>query len=239
MKLSVIFPYTKAYGDFATPYTESIHKHEPAVQVVGVNTEGEPDYRYTQALNQGARQAAGDWLMFTNDDILCQGEFVELVSGLDPNNIYGMELRHKTKEEWGADVEYLYGWILLMHRQLYDGVGPFEEQYLHAGFDDIDYCWRAKQAGFGLEVIDLPFVHLADQPGGEHRRYTVPGYREQMARSKRFFLAKVNLAARGYTKDQSSALLMAIVPYIDNHVLFEQSLYDQVQGAKPLELSSQ
>ncbi|MBX3046989.1 MAG: hypothetical protein KF698_08345 [Anaerolineales bacterium] len=194
--VSVIFPYTKAFGDFAAPYTESIHNHEPEVQVVSVNTEGEADYRYTQALNQGAMLATGDWLLFSNDDILCQGEFVEMVKGLDPNKIYGMELRRKTQEEWGADVEYLYGWILLMHRSLFKAVGLFEEQYLHAGFDDIDYCWRVQQAGFGLEVIDLPFIHLADQPGGEHRRYTVPGYRDQMARSKEIFLAKVGSAIK-------------------------------------------
>lgn len=195
MKLSVVFPYTKAYGDFASPYTESLHKHEPEAQVVAVNTEAEADYRYTQALNQGAKRATGDWLLFSNDDVLCTGPFLHLLQRLSHKKIYGMELRRKTQAAWGADVTYLYGWILLMHRSLHEVVGPFEEHYLHAGFDDIDYCWRAQQAGFGLEVAELPFIHLADQPGGKHRRYTVPGYKEQMARSKEFFLAKV--AAQG------------------------------------------
>ncbi len=191
MKVSVIFPYTKAFGDFATPYTESIHKYEPDVEVIAVNTEAEADYQYTKALNQGAQRATGDWLLFSNDDILCQGPFVKQVMALSERRIYGMELRRKTKQGWGANVEYLYGWILLMHRSLHREVGPFEEYYLHAGFDDIDYCWRAKQAGFGLAVANLPFIHLADQVGGQHRRYTVPGYKDQMARSKEFFLSKV------------------------------------------------
>lgn len=191
MKLSVIFPFTKAHGDFASPYTESLHKHEPSVEVIGFNTEGEADYRYTQALNLGARRATGDWLLFSNDDVLCTGPFLHLVEAMSPRKIYGMELRRKTRSAWGADVEYLYGWILLMHRELHQVVGPFEEYYLHAGFDDIDYCWRAQKAGFGLAVAELPFIHLADQPGGKHRRYEVPGYKEQMARSKEFFLGKV------------------------------------------------
>lgn len=207
MRISVIFPYTLKFGDHATGYEASLRQHEPEVEIVKVCTDGEADYRYTAALNAGARQATGDWLLFSNDDVLCQGKFADMVEKLDRGTIYGMELRQKNAAEWGADVNYLYGWILLMHRDAFNVVGPFEEFYLHAGFDDIDYCWRAQRLGFGLAVAPLPFVHLADQPGSHHRRYTVPGYKEQMARSKKYFIGKINLLSRGYTDAQASEIL--------------------------------
>lgn len=146
-------------------------------------------YGYTAALNEGAGQAVGDWLFFCNDDILCTGQFAEMVHSLSPKKVYGAELRHKSKD-WGLEFDYLYGWFLLMHRSLFEKVGPFEEYYLHAGFDDLDYCWRAQQAGYKLEVLKLPFLHLADHPGFVHRRMEVPGFQENMRRNKEFFLAK-------------------------------------------------
>lgn len=231
MSLSVVFPYTKAYGDFATAYAESIHRWEPTVQVVSINTETEADYRYTRALNAGAKQAVGDWLLFSNDDILCTGKFLRQVEQFERGSIYGMELRQKTKAGWGADVEYLYGWILLMHRELFEDVGPFEEFYLHAGFDDIDYCWRAQQLGYGLVVAPLPFVHLADQPGGKHRRYEVPGYREQMARSKRFFIGKTNLIGRGYSQEQASSILSTAIER-DNGLSMQEAFAHITGSAK-------
>ncbi len=203
--ISVIFPYTLKFGDFVSGYIGSLRRHERNIDVVSVFTGNKANYNYTAALNAGAKQARGEWLLFSNDDVLCQGKFAQLVEGLNRNNIYGMELRHKTKAEWGADVEYLYGWILLMHRSLLDAVGWHDEGYVMAGFDDIDYCWRAQQMGFGLQVVDLPFVHLADQPGGTHRRYTVDGYKEQMALSKARFLAKVAAAEEQHAAQQAKA----------------------------------
>lgn len=203
--ISVIFPYTLKFGDFVSGYIGSLRRYERDIDVVSVFTGNKANYNYTAALNAGAKQARGEWLLFSNDDVLCRGEFASFVEGLGHNNIYGMELRRKNKVEWGADVEYLYGWILLMHRSLFDAVGWHDEGYVMAGFDDIDYCWRAQQLGYGLQVVDLPFVHLADRPGGTHRRYTVDGYKEQMALSKARFLAKVAAAEEQRAAQQARA----------------------------------
>lgn len=209
--ISVIFPYTLKFGDFASGYISSLRRHEGDIDIVKVFTGNKASYNYTTALNVGAKQATGEWLLFSNDDILCTDKFTHLVEGFDRNNIYGMEMRRKTKAEWGADVEYLYGWLLLMHRSLFDAVGRHDEGYVMAGFDDIDYCWRAQQLGYGLKVVDLPFVHLADRPGGTHRRYTVDGYKEQMVLSKARFLAKVATAEEQHAEQQARAQAAAEV----------------------------
>lgn len=207
--ISFIICANSNWGDYATPFVNSILAQGDKCEVILVDNGSKKPYppsdkyklvrlnpvghyNYTAALNAGAKKATGEWLMFCNDDVLCTGNFTYL-EGLDQVGVYGAELRHKEKEQFGADVDYIYGWALLMHRRVWMAVGEFDEYYLHAGFDDLDYCWRAAQAGAKpVEVKPWPFVHLADQKNEKHRRATVEGYRENMARSKEYFLKRVN-----------------------------------------------
>ena len=207
--ISFVIVANSDWYDFATPYVKSIRKHEPKVEIVLVDNgskkpyekikdyqlvrlETERDYNYMKALNSGARHTSGDWIVFSNDDVLCCGKFVDRIVGLPQKCLYGMEIREKPAN-WGLGVgfKYVYGWLLIMHRAVWDEIGEFDEYYLHAGFDDIDYSWRCQRAGIPLKTVPLPFLHLADSPRGYHRRVEVDGYRENMYRSKMYFLEKV------------------------------------------------
>ncbi|HOJ01295.1 MAG TPA: glycosyltransferase [Anaerolineaceae bacterium] len=207
--ISLIIVANNKWGDFATPYIESVLRYEPNTEIILVDN-GSPEpypsscdyhliridptehYNYMAALNAGARAAHGDWLMFSNDDVLCKGAFAKTIESQSFSWLYGMEVREKPAK-WGAgkDFCYVYGWLLIMHRAVWEIVGEFDEYYLHAGFDDLDYSWRCQEKGVPLKILDLPFVHLADQPGNFHRRMTVEGYKENMKRSKAHFLEKV------------------------------------------------
>lgn len=208
--ISLIIVANNKWGDFATPYIDSVIRHEIATEIILVDN-GSPTpyqhskdyhlirlpekehYNYMQALNKGAKEAQGDWLIFSNDDVKCTGSFARKIKELPEIGLYGAEIRNKP-ENWGAgrDFCYIYGWIMVMHRAVYLAVGEFDEHYLHAGFDDIDYSWRSQQMDIPVMAVDLPFIHLADQPGHFHRRMTVEGYRDSMARSKAHFIEKVN-----------------------------------------------
>lgn len=207
--ISFIIVANSNWGDYAISFIESILLQGRKCEIILVDNgsdkpyppsdnyhlirlEPKGHYNYMAALNAGADVATGEWLMFCNDDVLCTGDF-QWLEGLDQVGVYGAELRHKTKEKFGVDVDYIYGWMMLIHRRIWMAVGQFDEYYLHAGFDDIDYCWRASRAGAkSIEVKPWPFVHLADQKNEKHRRATVEGYAEMQARSKKYFLKRVN-----------------------------------------------
>lgn len=204
--ISFVIVACNRWGDYVSMFIDSILRHEQEVEIILVDN-GSPkpyepgpayqlvrlepgiDYNYMQALNAGAKFAQGDWLVFCNDDILCHGKFVRTIEALAPDALYGMEIRMKDRN-WGLEFQYIYGWMMIVPRAVREVVGDFDEYYLHAGFDDLDYSWRAQQAGFGLRTVALPFVHLADQARGRHRRANVPGFEANMARSKQHFLKK-------------------------------------------------
>lgn len=49
----------------------------------------------------------------------------------------------------------------LIRKDCYQRVGPFDEQFYPAWFEDNDYHIRAARAGIELVCIDLPFYHYA------------------------------------------------------------------------------
>ena len=109
---------------------------------------------YAKAINFGVNYTPRicDWLIIINNDVLCTGKID--TAKLDKNTIYGA----KKHERWGR--EWLDGWIFVMHRDLLEDVGEFDENFKVAAFEDADYCFRAQDKGYKVEVIDLPFIHL-------------------------------------------------------------------------------
>lgn len=202
--ISAIITTFTDYGDYTTPLIRSMKRFEkePIEFIVVDNASRNPypvgpDYKlirfntltnWSTMLNTGVDASNGDWVMLLNDDVLCRGPFIEMVEGLDKNNVYGPAMRHK-KPGWfdvGVQVNYLYAWLLVMRRSVFDLIGGFDEWYPKAGVDDIDFCWRAEQAGFPLVALDFPFIHL--EP---HRRVKWDGYEEQMKKSIEYFVKKV------------------------------------------------
>ena len=74
-------------------------------------------------------------------------------------------------------------------KQAYRAIGPFDEGFYPAWFEDNDYHIRAARAGIELQCIDIPFYHLG---GGTMKRasnkdreeYYNPGFDRS---KKRFF----------------------------------------------------
>jgi GT2 family glycosyltransferase len=208
--ISQVIVANNNWGDFATPFVDSVLKHYANTEIILVDNgskkpykkdpryklirlEAETNYNYMKALNVGMRETTQDWMVIGNDDVLCTGPFFKKITSLPVNMLHGPEVRRK-KAYWGIKKSffYLYGWIIIMHKSVYKKIGDFDEAFLHAGFDDIDYSWRAQQLGIHLNVIDdIPFVHLADMGDQQHRRREVPGFHENMAKSKEHFVRKV------------------------------------------------
>lgn len=200
--ISIIVVAFANCGDFATPLISSIIEYEQDAEIILVDNastdpfKASPFYKllrlnkpvgYSRALNVGIENARGDWLMLLNDDCLCIGRFSRLMSGLSKDALYGINIRTK-KPAWGCgeEINYLHGWIQVLHRGTYEKIGPFDENLRYFGMDDIDYGWRAEQIGVALSVVDFPFVHL-----DVHRRMKQAGFEQQMKESKEYFIRKV------------------------------------------------
>lgn len=134
------------------------------------------------ARNAGAKAARGEILAFTDDD--CQPD-VEWVSRLRPvfanfAAAGGPNLPPKPRgwEEAvvcaapGApshvmlddvEAEHLPGCNLAVTKAAFDAIGGFDPQFQTAG-DDVDFCWRLRDAGFRLGFAPGAFVWHRRRP---------------------------------------------------------------------------
>jgi GT2 family glycosyltransferase len=105
--------------------------------------------------NSGARVAAGDWLAFIDDDcIAAPGWLAALRSATDHTDVVeGKTVCPDRAGNWREEVvENLSGgqfWScnLAIRRSAFDQLGGFDERFLIAGGEDLEFRWRMKKAG--------------------------------------------------------------------------------------------
>ena len=75
-------------------------------------------------------------------------------------------------------------------REIYQAVGDFDENFARVGAEDLDYCLRAREAGFGVEqAMSSYLLHFGSKStsgGGESAADSA----ERVARSRKTFQAK-------------------------------------------------
>jgi hypothetical protein len=168
MKIKIYSSGYEHLADYVLPYVKSVKEHEPGAHLSIVDN-GSPhpypviDGAYLKrtdnlaimtSFNQ-AISGAWDWIMLTDTDVICNGPFLAEVEKFDPACIYGQQLFQEGNLEW------FDGWLYCVPRKIWDTVGKFDDDFrLTGAFQDLDYCIRAKEAGFGLRQCNLPFTHL-------------------------------------------------------------------------------
>lgn len=136
------------------------------------------------ARNAGAGAASGEWLAFTDDD--CQPD-PEWLLRLRPAcadgrfAVFGGPNLPPRAQGWqeavvcalpGApshvmlndtEAEHLPGCNLVVQRRAFDVIGGFDPRFCTAG-DDVDFCWRLRDAGFRLGFVPGAFVWHRRRP---------------------------------------------------------------------------
>ncbi len=139
---------------------------------------------YAYAMNVGASAAEflyePDWIVFLNNDVECSGGFSQKIAKLSSGKQYGLHI-NSTKEYQN----YVDGWVNIVPLAVWKAVGPFDTKFRVGGYEDIDYSKRVRDAGFGVEKVELPFEHL-----GARTRVSVPGYPEIRAKNRDYFMEK-------------------------------------------------
>ena len=71
--------------------------------------------------------------------------------------------REQDRGQWDtpSDVNYVTGAALALRRQAFDKVGGFDERFWPAYFEDVDLCWRLRDAGWQVRYQpELTGVHV-------------------------------------------------------------------------------
>jgi glycosyltransferase involved in cell wall biosynthesis len=127
------------------------------------------------ARNIGLRAARGELLLICDgDDIVASGWLERMVAALDDHPVVTgfielVSLNDAEQYAWTGDatrvdapVAYAYlpyapGGNIGMWREVFESVGPFDEDLLRA--EDIDFGWRASYAGVGVTMEPAAVLH--------------------------------------------------------------------------------
>lgn len=169
MKIRIYSSGYEHLGDYVIPFVMSVQEHEPGAFLTIVDN-GSPD-PYPLSINSAAMIRTEnlailtsfnvaikdhfDWLVITDTDVLCLGKFLEKIEQFEMSSIYGQQMYEEGALQW------FDSWLMCIPWQIWETVGRFDEDFkLTGAFQDLDYCIRARQAGYGLRMAELPFEHL-------------------------------------------------------------------------------
>lgn len=146
------------------------------------------------ARNLGAERAKGEILAYTDDDCIADPDWLTyLAQGFDEQEWVAAggpnippKPRNRTEAVVAAapgapahvllsdtEAEHLPGCNLAIRKAALQAIGGFRAQYRAAG-DDVDVCWRLREAGGRLRFVAGAMVW-------HHRRYSVSAYFRQQA----------------------------------------------------------
>jgi GT2 family glycosyltransferase len=145
--------------------------------------------------NQGALLARHEHLIFINNDVVIQGDFITPMVSFsekeDPHSIVFGRLVN-WDSGWnqfnGTIIPYGEAWLFGLLRSLWIRLEGFDEQFVPCDFEDVDLSHRASQEGVILKEMALPVVHMGGQTGANlYNRIAITG------KNQRRFMAKWGL----------------------------------------------
>lgn len=189
------------YEKYTLPLVESIARHEPECRLVVVDNASEPRYAggsapivrtkrlcYSAAINRGAEWIGiADWYIVLSNDVLCTGPFAAMLETAHEGYIVGP--RYMSNQGYS----YLEGWCVCIPRAIWDAVGGWDENFRLSSWEDVDYSYMAREAGFNAyQLSDLPFTHL-----DQRQRHAMPTFWQDDAHNYRYFCEKRERRAVG------------------------------------------
>ena len=146
---------------WANPLIADIAKYEPDVEVrLTVSEPGEGSYAASinELGNYWYNETTDPYFMPMNADVTCFGKFAENILKVPETTLCGMTINERDGLTW------IDGWMYIIPRAVWKGVGEFDENFQIACFEDADYTWRARQEGFRIAHVTLPFHHHQASP---------------------------------------------------------------------------
>jgi GT2 family glycosyltransferase len=141
---------------------------------------------FPKAVNQGIAAAKGEVIILLNNDVIVTPEWAErLESALDEFDIVSPVTNfaagiqrvaidpYDTKQTlyqqagaWAEDydgivepVNFVIGFCMAFKKSLFDEIGPFDESLWPCSGEEIDFCFRAREAGKTVGIVHDVYVH--------------------------------------------------------------------------------
>jgi len=141
---------------------------------------------FPAAVNQGIKAAKGEVICLLNNDVIVTpGSINKLAELLDEYAVIGPttgycagvqkvqtpiynnldELNEVAKQAGDAfsgiidDVSFVTGFLMLFPKALFEEIGEFDESMWPCSGEEVDFCFRAKQAGYRIGVARGVYVH--------------------------------------------------------------------------------
>ncbi len=194
MKIKIYSTTYEHSSDYVRPFVASVLAHEPGAlltivdngspepipPIEGVKVKYTPNMAAMSSFNVAVGKSVFDWVMFTDTDVICNGPFLTDVEQFDPAFVYGQQFFTEGSLVW------FDSWLCCISRQVWDKVGKFDDDFKVTGaFQDLDYCIRAKAAGFDLRQCALAFKHL-----GANTTHRSPNFWENREYNRGLILSK-------------------------------------------------
>jgi GT2 family glycosyltransferase len=117
--------------------------------------------------NNGARAATGDWLAFVDDDCEPQLGWLDALAAAAPDadiiegrtrapGATDSPLEETVENESGG---VLWSCNIAVRREVFAQLGGFDEEFLEAGGEDMEFAWRVRRAGLRVRFAPEALVH--------------------------------------------------------------------------------
>jgi N-acetylglucosaminyl-diphospho-decaprenol L-rhamnosyltransferase len=155
-----------------------------------------PNYGWAHATNRGFEIAKGNYLVTLNSDVFLTSQALEAmvlrllenpqIGGIQPYLLNEDRTRqmvfgplyppHWTKMEQAVFAPVLSGACLMTRRDVLQKVGGFDENFFFYN-EEFDWCWRARKAGYKMELRPERVVHLEGGSTPKHPNFQLEAQR--------------------------------------------------------------
>ncbi|MFW6174075.1 MAG: glycosyltransferase family 2 protein, partial [Elusimicrobiota bacterium] len=169
---------------------------------------------WTGALEIGIKDSKGEYVCFSNDDLVYEEKWLSRMLKHFRNNIAAVgptsnfvsglqDIRLKKKDDYEEKVSYLIGLCMLLKRKALDsivGKGTGDTYYVDprfypGGSEELDICFRLAKKGYDMVIAKDVFVHHFGSRSLQH----FPGF--DSTNPMKFFQPRLDELERKHGKD--------------------------------------
>lgn len=136
------------------------------------------NYGFSIANNIGVSHSTGDILVFINNDVLIQADYLSKIENalmLNSNQLIGCQLLNSNTgwnlfyDKSGKEVlvSYLAGWFVSGKKDIFSKLDYWDERYTPCDYEDLDLSYKATKHNIPLNILDLPLYHISGQTASQ------------------------------------------------------------------------